>query len=505
MDTFIPQQDTKTAEKKKMEVKEKPRKPKNYKETKELQKELFELKMKLMNRDAEITALKKEKENALESKKKLDKIKFIGDQFSNKLGAAMSLMKTLNTYYEKYGFTLRGGITGSLIRQLLEVPFALQDCFEEEGFGNPDAHDIDIVLEKYVAEEDKRNFGNILKLFTTELLTHIKFQNNYPDVIEKLKIDNLTIVDVYETTITNDLISENDSEGKKRLLNIPHIIIKAIDSNKKVYTFDVLAYMPNVDPRETWSNGDFDVNTLMFTRFGIETNNNYSSVLFEILEHMRKKEAACRINLEEYQTKIMSQPLTRSQKIPYLKQIAFYLANRTKILAYGYKDITSDFKVPCIELETKEDCYITACAPPYLKVELVCGHKLSVMAYTGEVVRGKNDFNEGIKCPLCRGNLLIKFKDNLPSTIKTFEPTIKDKKKEHYPEEKNPLKQKLYSEDSEKYLMELFHAPEEAIPPFVEPERQNVFQLQQLAGENISSVVIPPTERRARGTMGESS
>jgi hypothetical protein len=504
MDTYIQEQNNKV-EKKKMEVKEKPQKKSRvYQEMKELQKELFELKMKLMNRDMEITNLKKEKEIGLETKKKLDEIKFIGEQFSNKLGASMSLMKTLNNYYGKYGFALRGGVTGSLIRQVLEVPFALQDCFKDNGFGNPDAHDIDIVLEKYVTEEDKKNFGNILKLFTNELSTYIKFQNNYPDVIEKLKIDKLTIVDIYETTITEDIISQNDSEGKKRLVNIPHVIIKAIDSNKKVYTFDVLAYMPDSDPQEIWSNGDFDVNTLMFTRYGIESTNNYSNNLFEILEHMRKKEATCRINLEEYQNKIMAQPLTRSQKIPYLKQIAFYLANRTKILAYGYKDITSNFKVPCITLETKEDCFITACAPPYLKVELVCGHELSVMAYTGEVIRGKNEFNEGIKCPLCRGNLLIKFKDNLPTSIKTFEPTIKEKKKEHYPEEKNPLKQKLYSEDSEKYLMDLFHSKEDVLPIIGDASR-SVFQLQQLNGENMSTVVIPPTERRDRGTMGESS
>ena len=90
-----------------------------------------------------------------------------------------------------------------------------------------------------------------------------------------------------------------------------------------------------------------------------------------------------------------------------------FIGFRTKILSVGYDNIfTDNNKQICdIYVEEKETCPITSAKPPYLSLNLECGHNISIMALAGLANIRQSDYSEAINCVMCREKLIPKMVD----------------------------------------------------------------------------------------------
>ena len=64
-----------------------------------------------------------------------------------------------------------------------------------------------------------------------------------------------------------------------------------------------------------------------------------------------------------------------------------------------------------IYVEEKETCPITSAKPPYLSLNLECGHNISIMALAGLANIRQSDYSEAINCVMCREKLIPKMVD----------------------------------------------------------------------------------------------
>lgn len=455
-----------------------------------------------------IQLLNKEKkilESLEEVKKKNEFIKSVGKNITVKLISAISLYESINNYFKKAGYKhdLDGGIAGSFNRQFFEFPFAIVDDFSDQSYGNPKNHDVDIIIVKNKSDSvtsiHKSYYKEtelILRQMCNEINTYLKFHLLNPQKVTAPIFGELKLIEILDITLTKDKISSSDPCGKKKLVDIPHFLFKLIDSNNSVYTFDIMGWTPSVGNSD-WPNGDFDSNSIILSKFGfnfidrnIESKTNFYDTLFRI----RQKETCCLINLCDIQNKAFQGGLTRNDKVIHLKQLAFFFANRLKIMAYGYNSISSDSSIPCFSIERKEDCFITSCKPPYINIHLNCNHKISLMAYIGELVSGNRENSEAIRCPLCRGDLKIKFEEKKVSRIpiSSFDINIKEEKI-NYNEEENIFKKNILSDDSSSYIFELFSNQSSLQKDFDEssilPNPPNLPNSQQIEGNH--EVLVP--------------
>jgi hypothetical protein len=489
----------------------------------QLKDEIELLKKQRDNYANKVDILMKIKESATKTNDKINFLKSVGEQFSNRVISGLELFNSIKDYIKKdCGINLNGGISGSFVRQLFELPFSLAEEFQDESFGNPKDHDIDIVLSMYNNNIELYGREEVCESFIkycNELDSYIKYHNLNQQKVKEPKIGTMTIISILDITITTDKILDTDAIGKKNLIDIPHYIIKTLDNNNKLVVFDIMAYFPSGN---IWPSGDFDCNSLILTNKGIQLYDNYSeSTLSDILYRISKKEAKCLVNFEKIQDIIFSGNLTRNEKIPYYKQIGFFFANRAKLLAYGYNKLSSDFKIPKYLIENNEDCFVTCCKPPYINMVLKCGHKLSVMAYMGELTKGKKEFSEVVQCPYCRADLAVNLEEVDVSKINTFNPKVEIMPNIDYIEEDNKYKQKIFSEDSMNFLKEMMinknnEVPDnsdEIIPHSPSVIRYNRGLIRSRArgvgiGRGRGGVgrgIRSTTRRGNRGTIGESS
>lgn len=344
----------------------------------------------------------------------------IGKNYSKKMSLVMEFLRSIEIFLD---VSLTGGVFGSFVRQIFEIPFAMEDGYKENSFANPIGHDLDIVL--FTVIPHQITIHNIIK-FMELTEQYIRFVDSSNGNVNYPMFGEYRLVEIKNTTVTE--IKHNFPFGKKSLYNIPKFVAKFVDSNNKMTSVDILSWLPG-NTGDTWR--DFDTNCLVMTKNGIMTHNNTN--FFSVLNHIKRKECECLVDVEGLQS-ILKQGIPRIHKIPYLSTISQFMSNRLKILANGYDTITSSYSVPCFDIETIESCPITNCEPPYINITLCCNHKLSIAAYTGLVFKSDNPDSESIKCPYCRGEFLIKMIDKKPSTINFWSPKINKKIKVYTPE-----------------------------------------------------------------------
>jgi hypothetical protein len=335
----------------------------------------------------------------------IQNIKNIGSAFVGRNTAITSLVKL----FEQFHIT-DVMIGGSFCRKIFELPKAMSvDIDYESDYGNPMGHDIDLVLFNEPEISKSKDIIEMMSMIQNYLTVYRLVDSSK---CLPIKLGNYNIVDVIDITLTS--IVSTDPIGKKILVDIPHFLIKASDDNTNMITFDIIGWRP---VSENWPSGDFDVNCLNISTNGISINPVAKRSFFEILNHIYNKEAESRIDLEYFQSILDISGMTRADKIPHLNQISHFFADRLKVLTSGYKTITSLYGVPCFEIEEHEPCFITQCDAPYVNLIFECNHKLSIMAYIGEVTKGIKEHSESISCPQCRGPFKIKFQTKLPSIL----------------------------------------------------------------------------------------
>ena len=150
---------------------------------------------------------------------------------------------------------------------------------------------------------------------------------------------------------------------------------------------------------------DFSVNNFVWTNNGIQPLFNYTfynyieNIYFQESKYLYRPEI---LQNDAFPTHIS---LTRKNKVIYLNKMYDLIGKRIlKLLPSNYKIINNPTRI-----ESLEDCHITGCKAPYPYIKLICGHKLSLMAYKGILHKTNDDDTQSLRCPFCRSDLKIQF------------------------------------------------------------------------------------------------
>jgi hypothetical protein len=349
-----------------------------------------------------------------EEKIKADRFKKQTENFNNKLQMLIIFVKFLQENSNSFDLC----IYGSFIRQLIEK--ILVSTASNDNYANPINHDIDIAI--YFDEDAyKLNKDKLEKII--EFLKMCMLLGKYDSAYH---FGNYKIISIYYKNVsdtTNETDGERAESGfiKKIMKNIPHynIILQNINDDKDILKIDLLAYK-NVF-NTIWGT-EFNINSLQITKLGI-SQDGYD--FFQTLHSILNRYAICDIDFNKQNTEIQKRFSTRREKETIFNQVLHYITHRTKILDIGYQNIFSNSGYFNIIVEKDNPCDITGNEPPYYKIELQCGHILSLMAIVGIInIRG-SEYTEAINCPLCRNTLLFKIIEKFPPKIKY--PTIEYK------------------------------------------------------------------------------
>lgn len=420
----------------------------------------------------------KKEEELISQKAILNKNKLIGKAHIDRLEIFTTLWNNLKSQFTSMILPIsgvnmvqpNGGITGSFIRQLFELPHAMANDFSEKGFGNPIGHDLDIVLYFNLNEYDKAIITDAFHKIMKKYQEHITFSSLNSDICKPIVISNKKLVQICDATLKDTDIKPSDPIGKRVLIGIPHYVLKFKDiSDSTVFEVDLLAYKPNIT--DGWTNTDFNVNGLIMGEFGVSLDHGDSN-FNDFLTSIAKREAICHINFDEINYHATKTGFLREQKVPYFMQLAWMLRNRFKILNYGYKNIVSHGSLIDYSIQTEDDCCITSCAPPYYDIKLKCSHKISLMAYIGIIEESKFESSEAIRCPLCRDDLVVNLIMKEPENpklieIKTYADIINEELKDCKLEVKE--EKKILSEDSDQYMKEIINKQPSTEVPSAEP------------------------------------
>ncbi len=402
-----------------------------------------------------------------------DKAKKIGKAHTDRIEIFTKLFRNFKKLFEPE-YYLDGGVNGSWIRQLFELPYALANNFNEIGFGNPLGHDLDLVLINNI-QIDMNSYNTKFIKVMKSFQEHVTL-SAVSELINPIIIANKILIQVSDNTLIQEDIKESDPVGKKVLVDIPHYIFKFKDlEDNSIFEVDILAHKPQ--SREGWTTADFNVNQYILNETGITSlyNEEYwsSSInkedffdFFDFLDSIKKREAICKIDFNTLLDNTKRWGLLRKEKVGYFMQIAFLLTNRFKILNVGYSNITSKRNMIDYTINKTEDCVITGCQPPYYEITLKCLHKLSLMCFIGILEESKFDSSEAIRCPICRSDFDINLIEKKPEEQKYFElknmnDIIKKQLENCYLEEKE--ESKIQSDDSEEYIKSLINKKTE--PP----------------------------------------
>ena len=363
-------------------------------------KDTSDLEIKINSLTQQIIYLEKKIKEQDEYKNKINKI---GSNFVDKFNCILSIRKTFKELISDSNVL----IGGSLIRQLFELPVALSEDFKVAGYGNPIGRDIDI----YLYENQQTNKLKIESQIK-ELNTFLGFHRTAPSVYPPIKFGNYELVGITDSTIYD--VEEYDIIGKRRLINIPHYLFILKDKDNKQITIDILGWKPYNDSQ--WPTTDFDVNKLQLTEYGIVSSKQFE--FDTILHHIINKEAVSKVDTNKLHN-VIALSVPKKQKLSQLNQFIFFMTNRLKICGVGYQIFGE--KIPDIYIEKEDACNITNIDPPYIVMNLVCGHKISIMAFVG-IINTENDYSEAIKCSYCREQLLVKFIDKEACDIVSWTP-----------------------------------------------------------------------------------
>ena len=286
------------------------------------------------------------------------------------------LLTSFVKYVEVYCLT-KVKVYGSFIRQMFEKVFL--DSYDETGYGDSENHDIDMTIfaDKNEYESKKDIFNNMIKnLVILSKLTEdigINFEGFNLIKVQELTIiqDEERIISRYNSYYPNEIQLElqqiESTPNINKYLNNPHyhLIFK---KNNKYVVIELFAYTLDVSGINYDINSDLDVNKLILTSDGIKSDYNFLSTMCSII----KRRPITNAKVNNLVKDLKEQILTFPEKKHLYNQLLQFIVYRTKILSVGYQQITSEFDLCDIEIETKEICPLTESKPPYIKVNLEC-------------------------------------------------------------------------------------------------------------------------------------
>jgi hypothetical protein len=326
-----------------------------------------------------------------EQKLKIEKTKEIDFDIKNKIMVTLNFIKFIKTI-SKYS---KPSIFGSFPRMLFERAFC--GLYDKTSYGNTINHDVDLYL-----------FENKIQFIESDFSTLITILNLMKS---NITFGNYKIHSIVDKTITST--SNVNENVRDRMENIPHYCI-ILQNETKYIKYDLLGY--KIESSNSWTN-EFDINSLSITSYGISCDENFYDTIINIMNHS----AECTIDFEKI-IKPLNSSCIRANKVKILNDIVFFSYMRTKILSLGYTDIYNEkFGNLILSIEKESDCNITGLKPPYIQIELVCGHECSLMVLAGIInIRASAD-TESILCPLCRHQLIPKLTYNVnPNKLQNY-------------------------------------------------------------------------------------
>lgn len=347
--------------------------------------------------------------------KKIELLQQIGQDYVDKFDICHDIVEYFNKEH-----SLDPIISGSFIRNIFELPFMLQniDKNDDDKFGNPIDHDLDIIM----YEDQPYNYKDF-----------IKAMNEINKFRDDVKFGSYKINDIVDVTITDS--KPNDAIGRISMKNIPHYQIQLVNDKDKYIMIDILAWRPDTNG----FNYDFDCNTLSLVDRYISTNTSRTTLL-KIIRNIKNRQVH---NLYRFSSS--------ENRVSILKQYCYYLARRLKILDNGYTNITGS--LPDYTMEEEDLCPVTLCDPPYVNLHLECGHTLSLLGLMSIL----NSDQPNLKCTLCEESLkikIIKRISNEPETKPWWE-TIKQKLQSKQKMKNMIEKQNKETKDLTDQMMEL--------------------------------------------------
>jgi hypothetical protein len=302
-----------------------------------------------------------------------DKVLHTNQKYTKVFQCCISLLRLLHS------FSPTASVVGSFLRKCFEFLFLFPHIKDNDWIASLEQTPISIIFAMNPSDLEK----------STVLLKFLEFSNYLHSCRGIDTIENFVVCDVF----SNKLEAVDFQTNKVQTLTL------VLGTLGQKLTFHIYAWTP-------LHLMDFSVNVLRLSMEGISsmvTAQDFLQTLENILHHqatfLRKPD---QLQLAAFPPHDV---LPYETKSIYLSQIADLLSiPYLNLLESGYNIVG---KTPCVSIETKEECLITGCKPPYPVVKLHCEHTISIMAYKGLVKVQSHESTEAIKCPICRSPCLL--------------------------------------------------------------------------------------------------
>ena len=279
-------------------------------------------------------------------------------------------------------------VYGSFVRKIFDFSLRFDKSFLAQSL-NP-SQDINIIFNNQ-KHHDKtktvRDFYKTIK-YLENLIIFSYFNDHQTPDFNGFKI--------FSVKLKVDVLDDN---GKV----IPRAILHFKNKHEEKILVKLIAW------REK-DNVDYSINSCILNKDGILVNPQTGIVSFyEYLENLVNSETTCIPLLNAYQDNAFPilTSIPRESKVVFLTKLYDFIKNRSlRAIESGFSLVGV---IPAIRIEIKEECHLTSCSPPYPVLELECGHWISMMGYKGLIDKGDVECSEAIRCPMCRGDLKIKF------------------------------------------------------------------------------------------------
>ncbi len=317
-------------------------------------------------------------------KSKLSNIKKIGENFRKKDTLICAFAITAKNVTGQTPYT-----KSEYDRKYIECCSALSDLFADGIFGNPISTDIIFIFEY------------------CEYHKYIMFMEQLRYTTSKVKNERLVFGDYRLDVVTKQEIFKNNVSNIKY-----NMVMTDVNTNVSIKVSCVKKKQNSINTRVE----HLDVCSVDNT--------------FECLGDLCQRKAVLSFNLAKAIGELNG-TMERKKRAKILGKVCEVLSKDIDLLNKGYvflnigKDMTLDF-----DIEKDETCYLTNVDAPYVKINLECGHGLSLMALYGIVYKGGSTDTEAIVCPTCRKNIVPKMVNLFESEEQKKKYMIKIYKKE---------------------------------------------------------------------------
>lgn len=331
---------------------------------------VIETKIKVDDKEDELSKITSD---IISIKTKLQQLIDIGKCFNKRDIMIGSFVKTAEEIIGECPST-----KGHFDRKSLECSRALESLFADNSFGNPIGSEVNFV---FTSTEP------------TELITYM---NKLRDTTDRPKSDRLMF-----GSFRLDKVFKMDD------------IVRTSKSQKSQVKYTMIM----TDVETDLSSGFNVVTSVNMADLRVQGLDYSGPQIFDAIHDLVLRRGVHSQNITKYIKKLVS-VMAREKRMLIWEAILCVIEKSLDYLDQGYKYIDiGENKMIKISLETKEQCHIAMCDPPYVKIHLACGHALSLMAIYGIVYESKSDDTESILCPMCRSNLIPKLVPAVPQEM----------------------------------------------------------------------------------------